>query len=891
MIISPERPCIDHQLARRAERAPDSVAIAAPGRPRLTHEALHRQVQTVVATLNDMGVCRRDRVAILLPTGPELAVACLGVAACATSAPLNPTYRRNELEFYLSHLRVAALVIASELDSPAREMAHQRHLPVIELSRVEDAAAGVFSLRGASRAGPVSDSAAQPDDAALVLHTSGTTSWPKIVPLTHANLCVSAENMAHALALGETDRCLNVTHLFHIHGLMVTLASLLSGGSVACLPPTDVSKFFVYLEELRPTWYSAVPAVHQSILASAASNRDSIARRPLRFIRSSSAALPTRVRGELEEVFDAPVLESYGMTEAALQITCNPLPPRARKIGSVGVAAGPEVAIVDDAGAQLPPRQVGEIVIRGPSVMKGYENDPAANANTWINGWLKTGDQGYLDEDSYLYITGRIKELINRGGLKISPREVDEVLLDHPAIARAVTFPVPHAALGEDIAGAVVLREGTVASKEAIREFVAARLAEFKVPRRLVIVPSIPTGPTGKYQRRALAEQLGLLGPAGALGSPSAKRLFVKATEPLQVQLTHIWETLLGIRPIGVTDDFFDLGGYSLLAARMLDEVEQVCGWTVPPSALFSASTIERLARVLLASRGAPPTGPSVMPFRPGGSRVPFVLLHGDFSGVGFYCRNLVSRLDPEQPFYALPPHGSSGDPVPPTIEAMAGDYLAKLRAVVPDGPYQLGGFSHGGLIAFEMAWQLRAQGKHVALLVVIDREVANPRWRLLRALVDGLGRPRGFGIAERRDAFLLWKYRVGRLFDLAKANPREQISYLLSKAGARLRPTAAASGAPETPRLGLRPRSLLLLDAYNPIIEAYVPRRYPGRVMLIASADRAAGFPSDPTMGWGQVARDVRVLSVPGTHLSSITAYVDVLAKRLRACLDEAEL
>jgi len=264
-------------------------------------------------------------------------------------------------------------------------------------------------------------------------------------------------------------------------------------------------------------------------------------------------------------------------------------------------------------------------------------------------------------------------------------------------------------------------------------------------------------------------------------------------------------------------------------------------------------------------------------------------LLHGDLSGVGFYCRNRVGRLDPEQPFYSLPPHGSSGDPVPPTIEAMAEDYLAKLRAVVPDGPYQLGGFSHGGLIAFEMAWRLRAQGKHVALLVVIDRPVANPRWRLLRALVDGLGRLRGFGIPERRDAFLLWKYRVGRLFDLAKAGPREQISYLLSKARARRRPTAGASGAPETPPSGPRPRNLL--DAYDPIVEAYVPRRYPGRVMLIASAERAAGFPSDPTMGWRQVARDVRVLSVPGTHLSCITVDVDVLADRLRACLDEAEL
>lgn len=888
MVVATERPCIDHRLARQAERIPDAAAIAAPGRRPLTYGALDGQIRMVAATLSDAGLRRRDRVAILLPTGPEMAVACVGIATWAASAPLNPAYRAAEYEFYLSDLNASALVIASMMDSPAREVAHRQRIPVIELSPIPGAAAGVLGLGSAE---DTDYPPAHPDDVALVLHTSGTTARPKIVPLTHANLCASGLNIARALALGETDRCLNVTHLFHIHGLMVTLASWLSGGSVAVLPPLEVSKFFAYLDELRPTWYTAVPAVHQSILASATHHRGTIERSSLRFIRSSSTALPTRTRVELEQVFHAPVLESYGMTEAALQITCTPPPPRERKIGSVGPAAGPEVAIIDDAGTQLASGQVGEIVIRGASVMTGYADDDAANAGAFVHGWLRTGDQGYLDEDGDLFITGRIKELINRGGEKIAPGEVDEVLMEHPAVARAVTFPLAHAALGEEVAAAVVLRSGVVASEQTFREFAAGRLADFKVPRRLVIVPTIPTGPTGKYQRRALAEQLGLLEPAGPSGPRRAGGEVVPAQDPLEVQLTQIWATLFGVHPIGVTDNFFDLGGHSLLAARMLDEVEQVCGWTVPPSTLYLAPTITELARALLAGRGAPEAGPSLMAVRAGGSRPPFVFLHGDYNGGGFYSRNLASRLHPEQPFYALAPHGSDGDPVPPTIEAMAEDYLAKLTAALSDGPHLLGGFSHAGLIAFEMARQLRARGKRVALLVVIDAPVADPRWGFLRALVEGLGRRRGLDACEQRDVFRLWKYRTRRLGELARAGPREQLSYVLAKAGIKRRatgPQASADGASETPLLGRRQTHMS--RSYGPIVDAYVPMRYPGALTLIVSAAHALQFTSDPTMGWGRVAHHVRVLSVPGNHMTCITTHIGALAELLQACLEGAQ-
>jgi acyl-CoA synthetase (AMP-forming)/AMP-acid ligase II len=481
---------------------------------------LHAHVSDTVKMLNTIGLGRHDRVALVLPNGPEMAVAFLAVAAGATAAPLNPAYRADEFDFYLSDLRAKALLIQAGLDSPARVVAQARGLSIIELSPVLDAEAGIFTLTGGDPASPAQGGFAQPNEVAFVLHTSGTTSRPKIVPLTHTNICAAAHNLRVTLALGEGDRCLNVMPLFHGLGLIGTvLSSLLAGASVVCTPGFHAREFFAWLNEFHPTWYTAVPTMHQAILARAAAHHEIIARCPLRLIRSSAGALPPQAIAELERVFHAPVIEAYGMTEASLQIVSNPLPPRQRKVGSVGVAVGLEVAIMDEAGRLLPPRELGEVVIRGANVTQGYENNPAANENAFINGWFRTGDQGYLDAEGYLFLTGRLKEIINRGGEKISPREVDEMLMNHPAVAEAVTFAIPHDVLGEEVAAAVVLRERTSITARDIQEFAAARLADFKVPRQVLIVEEIPKGPTGKVQRLGLAEKLGLTASGEANGN------------------------------------------------------------------------------------------------------------------------------------------------------------------------------------------------------------------------------------------------------------------------------------------------------------------------------------------------------------------------------------
>ncbi|MCI0434619.1 MAG: acyl--CoA ligase [Gemmatimonadetes bacterium] len=494
-------------------------AVLAPDRRPLDHAGLREHVERTVAALAVRGIGRNDRVAIVLPNGPEMATAFLGIAAGASTAPLNPAYRRGEFEFYLSDLRARALLVEQGSTTDAVPVALELGMIVLEVATDPAASAGSFTILDAPtsrRDAPARDGpgpAPGPDDEALVLHTSGTTSRPKIVPLCQRNVCASAANIARTLRLEPGDRCLNVMPLFHIHGLMAAiLASTGAGASVFCTPGFNALRFFAWLDESDATWYTAVPTMHQAILSRAERNRDVIRSCRIRLVRSSSSSLPPQVMTELETVFGAPVIESYGMTEASHQMTSNPLPPLPRKPGTVGIPAGPDVGIMDDAGVLLERGRMGEVVIRGANVTAGYEANPDANTECFTDGWFRTGDQGIIDEDGYLTITGRLKEIINRGGEKISPREVDEILLDHPAVQQVVTFAVPDAMLGEDIAAAVVLRDGGTATERELREFAAARLAAFKVPRTIVLLDEIPRGATGKLQRIGLAEKLGLTG-------------------------------------------------------------------------------------------------------------------------------------------------------------------------------------------------------------------------------------------------------------------------------------------------------------------------------------------------------------------------------------------
>jgi acyl-CoA synthetase (AMP-forming)/AMP-acid ligase II len=510
-------PTLKDLLAIGADAAP---AISAPARTALGFGALRTLINDTLARLNALGIGRNDRVAIVVPNGPEMATCYMACASGVASAPLNPAYRADEFEFYLNDLNAKALIVERGSASPAVEVARKLGVRIVELVVPAGAPAGAFTLEpadGAATTPAASGGYAEPADVAMVLHTSGTTARPKIVPLSQGNLAASAQNIRNTLQFRATDCGLNIMPLFHIHGLIAgVLAPLAAGSQVFCTPGFNALKFFAWMDEALPTWYTAVPTMHQAIVSRASKNADVIARHPLRFLRSSSSSMPPQVIKELEEIFHAPLIEAYGMTEATHQMASNPLPPAVRKPGTVGLAAGPEVQIMGKDGALLARGETGEIVIRGANVTAGYENNPGANAEGFANGWFRTGDQGVMDADGYLSITGRLKEIINRGGEKISPREVDEILMDHPAVAQVVCFGMPHPKLGEEVAAVVVLREGQAASERDLQAHVAGRAADFKVPKKILFMDEIPKGATGKLQRIGLAAKLGL---GGALGT------------------------------------------------------------------------------------------------------------------------------------------------------------------------------------------------------------------------------------------------------------------------------------------------------------------------------------------------------------------------------------
>ena len=424
-----------------------------------------------------------------------------------SAAPLNPSYKQEEFEFYLDDLKPKFLLVEPNSKSLAVIAAKNLNIPVFEMKISDNHTLGTFELFDKE-----TDYKNPNDyDEALVLHTSGTTSRPKIVPLSNLNIFTSAVNISKSLKLTADDHCLNIMPLFHIHGLIAVLsASAKVGASVCASNGFNALKFLDLAETQNISWYSGVPTMHQAILLRAQKKLDKAKKLNLRFIRSSSASLPPAIFEQLNNIFQTPVVEAYGMTEATHQMTSNPLPPAIQKPGLVGVPAGPEICIMNDKNEKLPQGEIGEICIKGDNVTNGYENNPEANKQSFVNDWFRTGDEGFFDEDGYLKISGRLKEIINKGGEKISPLEVDNILMDFLPIDQALCFGYKDKMLGEDIAVAIKLKENKSCTEDDIKSYANEKLAKFKIPKKIFIVEDIPKGATGKLQRIGLAKKFGL---------------------------------------------------------------------------------------------------------------------------------------------------------------------------------------------------------------------------------------------------------------------------------------------------------------------------------------------------------------------------------------------
>jgi len=492
----------------------DKVFIVSEDHSVFTFADLKKQLDWTKDFFRKNHIQKTDTIAIVCENGPIMATSFLATASNCCAAPLNPSYTSSEFDFYLEDLSPKALIVKEDLNSPVIEVAKKREIKIFNLLENNNDPSGKFRLT--STEGKISSAINQneniiPEDIALILHTSGTTSKPKMVPLTHLNLCTSAKNIVQTLNLDRSDKSINIMPLFHIHGIVgLLLSSLCSGGSVLTTAGFNALKFFSWLKVFSPTWYSAVPTMHQAILSRAERNSEIIAQTKLRFIRSSSAPLPSATMKEIEKTFNCPVIESYGMTESSHQMTSNHLPPGKRKAMKVGFAAGPEVSVMDSTHNILENKKIGEIVIRGNNVTKGYINNFQANKDSFVDGWFRTGDQGFYDEEGFLQITGRIKEIINKGGEKISPLEIDDAIMKHESVFQGITFPIVHNKLGEEIAAAVVLKDDHQLTEQALKEFLSKILASYKIPQTIVFLKEIPKGKTGKLQRIGLAKKLGL---------------------------------------------------------------------------------------------------------------------------------------------------------------------------------------------------------------------------------------------------------------------------------------------------------------------------------------------------------------------------------------------
>jgi acyl-CoA synthetase (AMP-forming)/AMP-acid ligase II/acyl carrier protein len=582
--------CLGDLLEYHGRATPARDAILAPGGAPMTYGTLLAHAKETAHALRNADVGRNDRVAVVLPDGPEAAATIISVAACAVCAPLNPSFTLDEAQRYLVELKASALLTRTDMGSASRAAALTLGIPVLDPSA--RAAPDLVAETRPARSRVEDDNFATGPDDALILLTSGTTSRPKTIPLTHAGVCRSAYNVGAAIELKPRDRLLSVLPLFHGHGLISgVIGALAAGSSVVCTSGFDAEAFFSWLTEFRPTWYTAVPTIHRAVLSTAERDESRARQSSLRLIRSASSTLPAKLVTRLETLFGVPVIDTFGMTEAATQIAANPLDRR--KLGSVGRSAGAEIAIVDVDGRRLPPGEHGEIALRGPTITRGYDNDAAATRDAFREGWFRTGDLGYLDDEEYLFLVGRIKDVINRGGQKVAPGEVEDALLSHPDVMEAAVFAVPHARLGADVAAAVVLGPNAPVGAQEIQTFLRKRLASFKVPGLIRIVPHIPKGAGGKIKRNELAGALSLMQPAARM-RPGKK--IETPGSALEKQTAEIWADVLDVDQIGIEQDIFALGADSIVLTQLISRLRERFGVDLALKDIFEAPTIAALA-------------------------------------------------------------------------------------------------------------------------------------------------------------------------------------------------------------------------------------------------------------------------------------------------------
>jgi acyl-CoA synthetase (AMP-forming)/AMP-acid ligase II len=862
-------PCrtIGHAIAWRARVTGDSPALVDAESCSVTFSQLHDCIVSIAGRLASAGLTREDRVGLLVPPGALGGQLVVALASNTTLVPLNPALTPPEITEASKSTDLKAIVIPEWLETPARPAILAQGIPILTAVPSPDEGLSLEPLGRPARGPGESVRPARDTDVALILRSSGTTGAPKWIPVTHGNLVAMAQRLGSDLwfRLTAQDRAACILPLYYAAGLKTSLfVPLMLGASVAFPPAGRVLDLGEWVGVLKPTYVSVAPSLLNGILERLRASARRFDGSSLRFVMCAAAYLVEDARRAAKAMLGVPVLEFYGLSEAGVMAS-NPLPPGKTKPGTVGLPAPGELLIVDGDGNRVPNGTVGEIIVSGPTVTPGYLATEDSICGDLRDGWLRTGDLGRIDDDGYLTLVGREKEMINRGGEKVFPYEVEKALLKHPAVLEAAAFGVPHPRLGENVAAAAVLRSGSTASEEELKRFLAEGLAGFKVPRRIFLISSLPRGNTGKIQRSALSQAYG-----------TASREAAEPFRLLEYELRELWKRLLNTEDIGTNDDFFERGGDSLLATEMLLEVEQLTGKPYPQAEL-STLTIGRIADVVASTQASER---SLVTKVKSGSGIPLFFCHGDYFHRGIYAHRLAALLPGDQPVFLL--HcDADGLTDSTSVEEIASGYVNEVLRLAPDSPVILGGYCNGGLAAWHLAHLLRSRGVQVLELLLIETISLNarPPLRGLRKLLDNAG-----SMVRGRAGTLLRQHAMQSVWIWLRGDATS--GTLLYRGVRKMLFGAMPADSPKTD--GTVTGNDLFYRVFQPIISRYVPPRIDVDVTCFI-AEKGPHFRTDPNF-WQRLAGRVTAVRVPGTHQTVLIAGRESLAKAVAAALKQAE-
>jgi len=871
-VIKISEPLTIKDLIFNSNQDPDHPAIESPCQQALTYCDLRIQVLLVIKTLNSLGFGRNDRIAVIMPGGPETAVLGIAIMAGFTHTPLNPQYKDHEFQEIFSRLKVKAIIVQKSHKTAARAVALSRNIPLIEITPSPDKA-GIFEIGKGVPEENEDALFAQPEDTVIVMQTSGTTSVPKIVPLSQKQFCKAAYHYFSRLNLSDKDISLHIVAHFHILGITHTLlAPLLGGGTVVCARDYISPDFLPLLKNYRPTFYCAGPALHIGILNELKKvPPGELKHYSLQYIRSTSSPLPAHAKEELETLFGVPVIESYAMTESPV-ITIN-MP---HKGGSAGIPLVESLVIMDENGTILRTFENGEVAIRGDVVFSGYE-DPDQNASAFTNGYFRTGDIGYLDNEGYLFLTGRKKELINKGGEKFSPQEIDAILVSYPGVREVMAFRIDDPVLGEDVAAMVVRADETI-SEHDLRRYLLEHLILFKVPRRIFFVDEIPKGPTGKLLRYVGTERYN----TGKFEAEQTPEVTGDSISPqvslIEERIMHIWNDILEVESLLLDDDFFRCGGNSLTAIELLIKIQREFHVTFPPDIIYLYPTIRQQA-ILIAQKDKKisPYHPLIVPIHEKGALPPLYCFHPLGGWIKEY-QYISLFFDQDRPVFGIRARGLEPEEKPVlTIEEAVREYIDAIKTVQKEGPYHLLGFSGGAIYAFELACQLQKRGESVAFLGIIDMSLPAPPKRLF-----DLSRGQGPNILIRVGfpfySFLnnrLKKYPDCLLYSLFVKSVRLLSQGLLLLKGSRPLPNSGSDAEfiTDVQRSWistLPEKQQILIRTQIRAIDIYKPRIFFGNITLFSTGLDSEFYPGDPARGWNScITGKTNAIDIPGDHIT----------------------